>query len=739
MGTSNWQNIPYCVEILMKIAPKSVLDVGVGFGRWGMIVREFCDVWFQRVFRDQWAVRLEGIEAFARSITDYHRVFYNQIHLGDAAELVGKLPGPWDVTIYGDVLEHFTKKTAVRLIETSLANSAYVLLNIPLGEEHPQEDAYGNEYERHRSSWEAEEFNAYPLVRKAFFHDYCGRRFGTFCFSRNDPQGVAQALFSRSGPDRADAPGATDPALDDFLDRLSDLRSEVDYIKRSPAFKTMLRVRSSGAWNALRWLRNRNRAVVTVEALGSHGPASRGTEVWLLGAHPNTTESAVPWEFIERDRAWSAQSQSNCPHGRCLVGSTGRIRVPVDKDPKLRFMTHPWSGLARVTFQGRSQVIDLYAPEGGDVMVFPARTPMTDRISESTGGGAAPAAAARPPSVAFSGEEQKRIEAIRSAQARAVAVYCPRWLGITHSTLSLFEHTYPVPATADIDPMTVSQDNLRHYAEFLLATGVETIVISGGDQSHLRLVRVLKDRQPDLRIHLLWHGSHVHCGEDYVWEMFKQWIEAARKGAIGKIGTVKKGMDRFLQSQGVKSQLVLNCVPGEPQPAPTIDEPGTHLGIWIAGHNPLKTPHAMLAAAAMTPDCRLHFAGLPERAREVIKSCEISVAESWPGPLPKRDLLKAIRRTHLTLYVTLSECCPMLPLESLSAGVPCLIGPTSHLFEDHHYLFERLVVPFPERADVIAEHIARAAAERERIVQEYARYAPVYNTAALRSVEEFLA
>ncbi len=139
MGTSNWQNIPYCVEILMKIAPKRVLDVGIGFGRWGMIVREFCDVWFQRVFPDQWAVHLEGIEAFPKSISDYHRTFYNRIHIGDAADLVGRQPGPWDVTIYGDVLEHFTKPVALRLIETSLENSAYVLLNIPLGEEHPQE------------------------------------------------------------------------------------------------------------------------------------------------------------------------------------------------------------------------------------------------------------------------------------------------------------------------------------------------------------------------------------------------------------------------------------------------------------------------------------------------------------------------------------------------------------------------------------------------------------------------
>lgn len=737
MGTSNWQNIPYCVEILMKIAPKRVLDVGVGFGRWGMIVREFCDVWFQRVFPDQWGVHLEGIEAFPKSISDYHRAFYNRIHIGDAADLVGRQPGPWDVTIYGDVLEHFTKPVALRLIETSLAHSAYVLLNIPLGEEHPQEDAYGNEYERHRSSWEAEEFAAFPLIRKAFFHDYCGRRFGTFCFSMHDPQGVAQALFSRSENGTGETCGPLPEEMEETLDRLAELRGELDYIKKSPAFKATLRMRSSGAWNALRWLRNRNQAVVTIQALGAHGEASRGTEVWLLAAHPNATEPPVPWEFIERDRSWAVQHERKCPHGRCLVGSAGRLRVPVDKDPKLRFMTHAWSGRVKVAFKGRSQVVDLYSPESGDVVVFPAREPMTDRPAVSTQ--ELTAAPSEPTSAAFTSSERNEIDSIRSDGAQALAVFCPRWLGITRSTQALFKHTYPVPATADIDPMSLGTEALNRHAEFLLATGVETVIISGGDHSHLRLARLLKQRRPGLHIKLLWHGSHLHCGEDYVWEVFQQWIEAARAGSIDCIGTVKKGMDRFLQARGVRSQFVLNCVPDQPRPAPAIGVPGTHLGIWISGHNPMKAPYAMLAAAAMIPDCRLHTAGLGERAREVIEFSNINVARSWPAPLPKKELLDAIRHTHLTLYVTLSECCPMLPLESLSVGVPCLIGPTSHLFEDNEYLFKRLVVPFPERADVIADYIASALAERDRIAEAYARYAPTYNEAARRSVKEFLA
>src|SRR5262249_36506219 len=97
-----------------------------------------------------------------------------------------------------------------------------------------------------------------------------------------------------------------------------------------------------------------------------------------------------------------------------------------------------------------------------------------------------------------------------------------------------------------------------------------------------------------------------------------------------------------------------------------------------------------------------------------------------------------IRRTHLTLYTTFSECCPMMALESLSLGVPCLIGPTSHLFEDAPELFNWLVVPFPERADVIARYAERALGERTGIIAASARYVPASTEAARRSLERFL-
>ena len=198
MGTSNWQNIPFCIETLMKIAPMRALDVGVGFGRWGMIVREFCDVWYGRVLCSDWQVHIEGVEGFASSIDKYHHSFYNKIHIGDFRAVIRTLNRHWDVVIFGDVLEHFEKVEAIDLLNWALANSDYVLVNIPLGTDWPQEDVYQNPFERHLSTWNAGEFQALALRRQALFHDYIDRLFGSFVLSRQDPKNLTQRLFSQN-------------------------------------------------------------------------------------------------------------------------------------------------------------------------------------------------------------------------------------------------------------------------------------------------------------------------------------------------------------------------------------------------------------------------------------------------------------------------------------------------------------------------------------------------------------
>jgi hypothetical protein len=129
--------------------------------------------------------------------------------------------------------------------------------------------------------------------------------------------------------------------------------------------------------------------------------------------------------------------------------------------------------------------------------------------------------------------------------------------------------------------------------------------------------------------------------------------------------------------------------------------------------------------------------GADDRVVEFVRELHIS-AEVTKGAVPQDELPRQLAQMHLNLYVTFSECCPMVPMESLAEGAPCLLGPNSHLFEDEPYLHSRLVVPYPDRHEVIARYIRGALADRDEIVAAYRRWLPGYVQQSRRSVAEFL-
>lgn len=527
------------------------------------------------------------------------------------------------------------------------------------------------------------------------------------------------------------------------LDRISEQTFEIALIKQSRTYRIANELRKHPAMRLVPRLLGRGRSGTTIEVTGSKHPNSKGHEAWLLAAHMNAGEPALPWEFIERGGACQERHDAAAPYGRCLICTSGELSIPTGASPELVFLSHPWSGKIRVTCGGRTEEIDLYSEHGGRVKVYPTRTPMAKGEPEAVvgddGASEGPSIPKGPAAATMSDEQEAFVARVRAAKASVVAVHCPRWLGVTNSTKNLFEHLYPVPETPDEEPYHLTDQNLAEYAVALLECGADTIVFSGGDEAHYRLMRILHKARPGMRFLMLWHGNYVQLSDDYAFKTLRQWISAAKDGRLASIGTVKAGMETFFESLGVRSHFVMNYIKGAPPPQtpPLVAAPGTHLGLWMSG-TLWKTPNVMLAAAKMIEGAKIHTAGIDARTKEMIEQYHVPTGFVSTKPLPFAELMSRIRQTHLTMYVTFTECCPMIPLESFAQGVPAIVGPTSHLFQDDEFLRSRLVVPFPDRADVIASTIRGVLAEREAIVARYAKYASGYNQRARESVEKLL-
>ena len=323
--------------------------------------------------------------------------------------------------------------------------------------------------------------------------------------------------------------------------------------------------------------------------------------------------------------------------------------------------------------------------------------------------------------------------------ALPVALHVPRWKGVASSTLNLFEQRLPIPLNSDTPPEAITDADIARYAQLLLATGARHFVISGGDLFFIRLIREVHAAAPAVRFDLLWHSNWVQMGEPADWAILRQWLAAWNEGLVTRIGIVKAGLDTFFRAHGVDAVFIPNVIMTNP------DEicPSAHdgaVGIWLSGSSDYrKLPHAALLALAQSRKHPLKASGLNYVARRLIDTLNLPIRKIWVNPIPRAQLYREMADTAATLYVTLSECSPMLPLESFALGVPCLVGPSSHLFRDDPWLAPRLVVEDPLNSALIARKLDRVIDEREAIVAHYRGYARSELAQAKRGIESLVA
>lgn len=84
MPASNITAIPTILMMVKKVMPASVLDVGIGYGKYGCLIREWLSMEDYLKPKDQWAMRIDGVEVFPQYITPIHQHAYNNTMIGNA-------------------------------------------------------------------------------------------------------------------------------------------------------------------------------------------------------------------------------------------------------------------------------------------------------------------------------------------------------------------------------------------------------------------------------------------------------------------------------------------------------------------------------------------------------------------------------------------------------------------------------------------------------------------------------
>lgn len=147
MPIGSFVTIPVVAFELSERKPKTVLDLGIGFGMWGAVVREWVDMGVR-----PYNTIIHGVEAFIDYYSPLWKL-YNKIHhllIQDFEPTQN-----YDFIIFADVLEHFSAEQGAMVLEKikQWLNPGGVLMVATPGLFVPQENVYGNELERHLSLW----------------------------------------------------------------------------------------------------------------------------------------------------------------------------------------------------------------------------------------------------------------------------------------------------------------------------------------------------------------------------------------------------------------------------------------------------------------------------------------------------------------------------------------------------------------------------------------------------------
>jgi len=143
--------------VVGELKPKSICDIGMGCGKYGMLFRELLDINYDlehnssdSVFRR--GLRLDGVEAYPKYIGSIQKAIYDNIFTGNICDLAEQLPD-YDLFVMIDVLEHIDIDSGIKLLQKLRTKSRIgVFIVTPI---HPVEQGplLGNKYEIHVSIW----------------------------------------------------------------------------------------------------------------------------------------------------------------------------------------------------------------------------------------------------------------------------------------------------------------------------------------------------------------------------------------------------------------------------------------------------------------------------------------------------------------------------------------------------------------------------------------------------------
>lgn len=190
-------------------------------------------------------------------------------------------------------------------------------------------------------------------------------------------------------------------------------------------------------------------------------------------------------------------------------------------------------------------------------------------------------------------------------------------------------------------------------------------------------------------------------------------------GIIDTMGTCKQSLCAFYHSQNFNAKFIGNSVDVKTSIKNTNTEGiPLKIGLYAARCTDWrKNMYSQIAAVSNMKNTILDIIPLEKPAKEFAKLLNLEITGENKN-LSREKLMERMAKNDVNLYVSFSECAPMVPLESFEVGVPCIIGNNCHYFKGTN-LEEFLIVNDETSIKEIKEKIEKVLKNRDYIMSLY--------------------
>jgi glycosyltransferase involved in cell wall biosynthesis len=159
------------------------------------------------------------------------------------------------------------------------------------------------------------------------------------------------------------------------------------------------------------------------------------------------------------------------------------------------------------------------------------------------------------------------------------------------------------------------------------------------------------------------------------------------------------------------------------------------IGVYASGDRWVKNFYNQLAGVSLLDGYTADVIPLSEKTKEFANILKLKVSGS--GNVSRQEMYKRLSSNDVNIYVTFVECAPIIPLESLELGVPCITSNNHHYWENTE-LEKYLVLDKCEDPQALSKRIKLCIENKDIIIKLYKKWKKEYDIECEKNNKNFL-